>query len=674
MELEEKIKKLKPILGNKKIEALWIEYLLYPEQRREIEGIINALYMKHLGQDHQNEGIFLIPPSEEKVQGEYLIGKVYYGDKPYYPFGLREDDWIQHVGIFGRTGSGKTNVGFLIVNCLRKKGKPFLIFDWKRNYRDLIESPEFKDMRIFTVGREISPFSFNPLIPPKGTLPTVWLKKLIEIMCHAYYLGEGVAFLLQKAIDAVFIERKIYDGSTEYPTLLDVKKWLESYKARGREAQWMDSTLRVIGTLCYGEISRVLNARNSLRMDDILKQRVVFELDALTNADKIFFIESLVLWIHHYRLQEESREQFKHAIIIEEAHHVLFRKKQSRESVMDVLLREIRELGESIILIDQHPSLISIPSLGNTNCTIAMNLKHRLDANAISSATLLEEGEQEYLGMLEVGSGIVRLQNRMTKPFLVKFPCFAVKKGSVTDEQIKVIMSGYSAYSGNLSPNETPREDIRLIRKEDKIRGNQYEITEDQTKLLIDVMEYPISGIAERYKRLYFSVYKGNKIRESLISKELLKSFLISTSEGRVNYLELTEKSVKALNEMGHKAERKRGGGPEHEYWKYRIAEHLKNKGYEIEMESPIGEGKTVDIVASKDNKKMAIEIETGKSDEIENILKNLVRGFTKIIIVPLRGKMKIDILEDIEGISLNNLDTIEILELKELFKLFSPN
>ena len=105
---------------------------------------------------------------------------------------------------------------------------------------------------------------------------------------------------------------------------------------------------------------------------------MVFEFDALTNADKIFFIESLILWIHHYRLQEETRETFKHAIIIEEAHHVLFRKKQSKESIMDILLREIRELGESIILIDQHPSLISIPSLGNTNCTIAMNLKHGL--------------------------------------------------------------------------------------------------------------------------------------------------------------------------------------------------------------------------------------------------------------------------------------------------------
>jgi hypothetical protein len=634
MDFEEKIRKLRPIIGEKKAKSLWLEYSIYPEHRRELEGIINALYEKHIAEQMQSGKIYLVPPSEEKVQGEYQLGTVHYGDKPYYPFGLREDDWIQHVGIFGRTGSGKTNVGFLIVDSLNKHNKPFLIFDWKRNYRDLIESAEHKNLEVFTVGREISPFSFNPLVPPKGTLPTVWLKKLIEIMCHAYYLGEGVAFLLQKAIDAVFQERNIYEGSTEYPTLLDVKKWLESYKARGREGQWMDSTLRVMGTLCFGEISRVLNTRKNIALEDLLKRKVVFELDALTNADKIFFIESLVLWIHHYRLQEESRERFKHAIIIEEAHHILLRKKQSKESIMDVIVREIRELGESLILLDQHPCLISIPALGNTNCTIAMSLKHRLDVNSIAYAMLIEEDQKEYLGMLEIGWGIVRMQNRLSKPFLAKFPLFEIKKGMITDADVRAKMAGFSGDSPNILPEEKKIEDIRPIREKDKIRKN--EITEEEKKLLIDVMEYAISGIAERYKRLSFSVYKGNRIRDTLISKELLNSYSLSTFEGRVNYLDLTEMGEKALREMGYKIEKKREGGPEHEYWKYRIAENLSRKGFGIEIESPLGEGKTIDIVAQRDDRRIAIEIETGKSDVLMNISKLHEYNFSEVWVVCL--------------------------------------
>lgn len=241
MEIEEIFKKLQPILGNEKLEPLWIEYSLYPEQRREIEGIIQALKAKYLDENFERKKVYLVPLSKESAQGEYYLGTIYYGDKPYYPFGIKEDEWIQHIGIFGRTGSGKTNVGFLIVKNLIEKNKPFLIFDWKRNYRDLLNFLGNKDLSVFTVGRDVSPFYFNPLIPPRGTLPTVWLKKLIEIMCHAYYLGEGVAFLLQKAIDSIFEEAKIYEGSSSYPTLSDVKNWLQSYKARGREAQWMDS-------------------------------------------------------------------------------------------------------------------------------------------------------------------------------------------------------------------------------------------------------------------------------------------------------------------------------------------------------------------------------------------------------------------------------------------------
>jgi hypothetical protein len=76
---------------------------------------------------------------------------------------------------------------------------------------------------VFTVGRSVSPFYFNPLIPPTGTPPTTWLKKLIEIMCHSYFLGEGVAYLLQKAFDTVYREFGVYEGNNNLlPTYVKI--------------------------------------------------------------------------------------------------------------------------------------------------------------------------------------------------------------------------------------------------------------------------------------------------------------------------------------------------------------------------------------------------------------------------------------------------------------------
>ena len=65
-----------------------------------------------------------------------------------------------------------------------------------------------------------------------------------------------------------------------------------------------------------GEYSRALNMEKSFPVGELLTENAILELDSLTNTDKTFFIEALLLWIHHYRLSERSREIFKHAVIL----------------------------------------------------------------------------------------------------------------------------------------------------------------------------------------------------------------------------------------------------------------------------------------------------------------------------------------------------------------------
>lgn len=660
LEIDELFQKLEPILG-KSIKALWLEYTLNPDSKQEIEGLLKALAAKHLNHHFDKRQIVLTPPDKQAASGEYPLGTVYYGRSPLYIFGLRENEWIQHVAIFGRTGSGKTNIGFLIVKNLLEKQKPFLIFDWKRNYRDLIESLGTDEIAIFTVGRGIAPFIFNPLIPPVGTSPTIWLKKLIEIMCHVYWLGEGVAYLLQKAIDSVYHEFGIYKGSNTFPTLANVKEWLENYKTRRREAQWMDSTIRAIATLCYGDIGRVLNLPVMIKLEELLKHNVILELDALTNSDKTFLIESLLLWIHHYRLQDKERETFKHAIIIEEAHHILLKKKEAKETIMDIILREIRELGEAIILIDQHPSLISIPSIGNTYCTIAMNLKHARDVNTIGEAMLLTEEQKEYLGKLPIGYGIVKLQNRHFKPFLASFPFVKVNKGVVTDERIKRRIDGYLDKFGVRYSDLGELEDIQVISSQGKI-GLEINISEQEKKLLEDICNFPVSGIADRFRRLNMTAHRGYKILKSLLSAGLIETCFIATTKARVRYLELSEKGRQIMEQQGFSVAKAKGG-PEHEYWKYKIAEKLKEQGYQVELEKKI-DGHCVDIVANKDHETVAVEIETGKSDVLDNIRCDLVAGFNLVICYVLTHNVseKINSVFNKELV----LGKIKIFELKE--------
>ena len=678
MKVEDIFKKLKPVAG-KSLDLLWQEYLISDSKTQKvIETGLQLILARVFGETFEETEILLEPPPEDIAYGEYLLGSVYYDHEKYYSFGLRENEWIQHIGIFGRSGSGKTNIVFNIILELIKHRKKFLLFDWKRNYRDLYK--EISDeMLIFTVGRNISPFYFNPLIPPESTSPAVWLKKIIEIMCHAYFLGEGVSFLLQKAFDAVYRDFGVYAGKVErFPNLLDVKEWLENYKAKGRESAWMDSALRAVGVLCFGETGRIFNSNHNLPIEKLLEKNVVLELDALTNTDKTFLIESLLLWIHHFRMGEGKREFFKHADIIEEAHHILLRKKQEvmgEETVTDVILREIRELGEAVILIDQHPSLISKPALGNTYCTIAMNLKHRSDINMIADSLLLDTKEKKYLGKLETGWGMVKLQGRWHKPFLVRFPLVDIEKGACTDKKVIKIMERFREvirpYKEVIRSRAENIEDFRDSRSGEKIEKEEGKISREEKELLLDIKNFPVSSITDRYKRIGVNAYQGNRIKNFLIRRGLARTKDMPTRNGRIKLLLLTEKGNIHVNGHRKSIVSNRKGSYEHIYWIDRLYTFFRSAGYTAVKEKPIGKGRTVDLVLMKNGKRYAVELETGKSEPVFNIEKCLKAGFDRILCVCLNERVKKKVENDMVRFNLP-VYRIEVLTPEEVLKRYS--
>jgi type IV secretory pathway VirB4 component len=106
-------------------------------------------------------------PPKQKIRGIFNLGSVLYEDEK-WPAGISSSELMQNMAIFGRKGAGKTNVAFYLMEQLVEKKIPFLFLDWKRTARHLI--PKFKDkINVYTPGRSLSKFVFNPFIPP----PTV---------------------------------------------------------------------------------------------------------------------------------------------------------------------------------------------------------------------------------------------------------------------------------------------------------------------------------------------------------------------------------------------------------------------------------------------------------------------------------------------------------------------
>lgn len=676
--IEKTLQRLAPVIGQENAEALWLAYHAEEgmEARREIEAVICGFAANYLDETFEQEQPLLTPPSSEQAAGSYCTGTVCYGDRELYPFGLREEEMPQHLGIYGRTGAGKTNIVFALLDSLIRHDKPFLVFDWKHNYRSLLAQHPQAGIRIFTAGSSIAPFYFNPLdltdINPEQRAS--YVREVISVLISVYFRDmnllsvEGVEYLLLRAADDLLRE----DAPLRFQTMYE---WATIHKGTYREKDWKSSVLNVLYKVTTGPIGSVLNAPQSMPVQQLLSGRTILELNWLGSPkDKAFLIQLLLLKLYHHCLQRSRRNRFDLEIVIEEAHNILLRH-ASRETVAEMVLRQIRELGVGVCLTDQHPHLISIPALG-TYGTISLNLKAEQDVRAMGAAMLLDAEQQKYLGRLPTGWGIVKLQDRFPKPFMVRFPLAFSSHQMPTDADLAGYMKSCLPTPAlqPLEPDTPSPSNIIAVEQEElpeakTSAGNRPGLIEAEEKFLLDIAGHPFSGMVERYHRLGITTGRGSRIQKKLLENGLIRSETVSTGKGGVKILELTEKGGQAI-EGAAQLSRQSGrlGGLMHRYWIEKIAWKLEKEGYKVEKEYPVGEGKTVDLVAEKEGERIAVEVETGKSDIISNIEKVLTDGFLKILCVVAGRQVKKEVESKTQEMPIDR-NRVQVVTMREVME-----
>jgi hypothetical protein len=459
---EEICNKLRPVFG-KKIDEIYFQYTMANgrEEREEIEHILNTLYQKHLVQ-LLDKSVLLEPPKSELINGTYELAKIVYADKEVTPFKLREQDWPRHVCITGMSGSGKTTFAFKIIESLNAHNKPYLIFDWKKSFRPLLR--ENKSLLVFTVGDErvSNLFKTNINCPPKNVTPKEWINVLSDLLTESFHASFGVHKVILETLDEAFKEWGIYHGSNNYPTWNHIKWRLEEklQKANNRESGWIESALRVATVLTFGEFGKTLNYKgeNSISVEELLDKKVIMELNSLGGIEKTVFCEFLLTYIYKLKKarQNYTNHAFDHAILVDEAHNIFLKKPATfaNESTTDMIYREMREYGTSLICLDQHVSKISDTVKGNSACHVAFQQQLPQDIYDISELTQLRD-YRHYFSSLPVGSAIVKLSERYNQPFQIKVPYTKTREENITNEEIKSRMEAFiktKEYNENIDP------------------------------------------------------------------------------------------------------------------------------------------------------------------------------------------------------------------------------
>lgn len=662
---EELCRKLKPILG-RKVDALWNAYLSETdaEGRADVEQTLALLAAKHLGTNYEpDRAPFPPPPRPFATAGDLPLGAVSYGHRELFPFALRSRRLKEHLLVAGRSGSGKTNLTFILMQGIMDRGIKVLALDWKRGYRDLLAlHPE---LRIYTIGRSVSPFRFNPLIPPPGCEITVWIKNIVDVIANSYLGGEGVISLLVAGLDHLYHEAS---KARRWPTVQDLLAWLRTVKLRGRAAMWQASAERILLAMMYGEFAAVLSTQDNRHVLDLLNQNVILEMDGLSSSsDRVMFSESLTLYLYRYRLAQGPRDELTNVIILEEAHNLLLAKQPgSKESVLESSIRMIRQYGLGYVFVDQSASLLSKVAFANSYATIALSQKLRADVMTMAGAMNLTEEQREALSTLPIGTAVVRLADEHPEPFLIRVPRCSIREGAVDDALERQHMqtdSGESAPHPAAFPDPPP---ITVLPPRDRKpetnqsknthppspvdsgthasvsidthvvpdRPPELPLSREAVRFLADVAARPLSTTVSRYERLHLSRRKGNAIRQSLQTAGLIEAVPIATRSGQVMLCDLTDAGRSAAEAHGIDPGRPSRAGLEHCYWVSRVAEHFARRGFEVIHEYHIPGDGHADLVAERPGERIAIEVETGKSDISANLEKLRGAGFDRIILV----------------------------------------
>lgn len=659
-------RKLKPVLG-RRIDGLWAVYLAEsdPAGQADIEQTLELLAAKHLGQDYQpDRAPFPPPPRAFATAGDIPVGQVAYGPGALYPFALPSTRLKEHVVIAGRSGSGKTNLTFVLVEGIMDRGIKVLALDWKRGYRDLLELRP--DLRVYTIGREVSPFRFNPLIPPSGCEPHVWIKLIVDVIAGAYLGGEGVISLLVAGLDHLYTQTGAFTGQpARWPTIQDLLEWLRNTKLRGRAALWQASAERILLAMTYGEFGRVVSTQDNGHVQHLLDDNVVLEMDGLSSAaDRIMFSEALTLYLYRCRLAQGPCERLTNVIVLEEAHNLLLAKPLgSSESVLENSIRMIRQYGIGYIFVDQSASLLSRVAFANSYATLALSQKLKADVLTIAGAQNLTDEQKEALNTLPIGSVVVRLADEFPEPFLVRVPRSRVREGAVTDADIRQRMisdpTDTSLYDPALvsslvvPPLPAPDKEAHFHESTRPPAPQEHEQPPDEVpgelsvcpppletlgretiRFLADVAARPLSTTVARYQRLHFSRRRGNAIRTDLLAAGLIEAVAIATRSGQVVLYQLTDAGRTACARLDIDPGPVPRASLEHAYWIQRLVEHYEELGYRVTREHAVPEDGLIDILAENNRERIAIEVETGQSDVRENLRKLAGAGFDRIIFV----------------------------------------
>lgn len=400
-------------------------------------------------------------------------------------------------------------------------------------------------LQLYTPGDEsVSRFRFSALSRYPGVSIDEHISNLLSCFNASMPISGPLPAILGEALELIYEIKPSIDNPPLMTDLVEAVDRVLSEKGYSKETNSdIRAALEVrIGTLIRGSVGKVLQCRENIpSIDDLVKSQSIIEFDHFSSDQSCLVILFLLTSLREYfKTVPWNSKKPRFIIIIEEAHNVVGKtdgavpnadfanpKAFAAEYICRMLV-ELRALGVSIIIVDQHPSKVAPEVIKSTGIKLALQQIARDDREDLGAAMSCTQYQVEELARLGVGKAFL-----MTKGYHLPRNIQTVKIADEANDSASV--------AGKLILNH--------IKDDDWFRNNFLKRTECELVQLSEAMDtfddqrllliQKLAGYLSEHTRTMAKNNKKNKItvlsalyKKALILKhDLLKLYTTFTHD-----------------------------------------------------------------------------------------------------------------------------------------------
>jgi hypothetical protein len=384
--------------------------------------------------------------------------------------GISLKDLTKHMLVVGTPGSGKTTFSVSMLDRLWKDhGIPFLVIEPAKNeYRALVQS--IPDLQVFTPGKNfISPFVFNPFVPPKNVKLETYKSTLKTAFAAAVSMSTPLDKIFEEAVNNCYSDFRWLDTYTrdDKGQIFNISDFIKCFEQTFDAIGYTGDAKNIgrAGLVRLQSLVNLFDNYQSIPIEDLLTKPTVIELAAIENSDQKALIISLLLlsvlaYVNSNYIGEGS---LRNVILLEEAHVLLDADTNAgqgeanpsaiAQGLVKRMLAEIRSYGVGIIIADQSPRKVTTDVVALTDIKLAFRLVEATDKQILANSSNMNETQEQRLAKLKPGEAFLFF-GKLDEPEEIKTEDYRLANNiniTLSDEGIKSLSTYW----------DTRREDLR---------------------------------------------------------------------------------------------------------------------------------------------------------------------------------------------------------------------